>query len=77
MLNLELTADLPEQSKIDRWFSEPVKAIIIPTSLFLSNRSGFPVLSKAHQKCIFKFFKVIMLKFYNGNLYLSFKAKTY
>jgi protein arginine N-methyltransferase 5 len=57
---LELTPDLTlTDEEVDRWLSEPVKAIKISTSLFLTNRSGFPVLTKAHQKFVCKFFKVI------------------
>jgi protein arginine N-methyltransferase 5 len=60
---LELTPDLTiTDEETDRWMSEPVKAIKISTSLFLTNRSGFPVLSKAHQKFVCKFFKVNKLK---------------
>lgn len=56
---LEVTQDLPESElELDRWYSEPVRAVIIPTSLFLTNKNGFPVLSKAHQKFVFKFMKV-------------------
>ena len=58
-LALELTNDLPEdEEEIKRWFAEPVRMIIIPTSLFLTNKTGFPVLSKAHQKFIEKFLSV-------------------
>ena len=57
-LALELTEDLPNDQMIDRWYSEPVKCIIIPTSLFITNRSGFPVLSKAHQHILHKFMSV-------------------
>jgi protein arginine N-methyltransferase 5 len=32
-----------------RWCGEPVKALIIPTSIFITNQSGFPVLTKKHQ----------------------------
>jgi hypothetical protein len=58
---LELTADLPSDEEVERWFSEPVRAIVIPTSLFLTNKSGFPVLSKPHQRFVFKFLNVIPL----------------
>lgn len=58
---LELTEDLPDEEEIERWYSEPVRAIIIPTSLFLTNKNGFPVLSKPHQKFLHKFFKVFSI----------------
>ena len=61
---LELTPDLTlTDEEVDRWLSEPVKAIKISTSLFLTNRSGFPVLTKAHQKFVCKFFKVMLWLF--------------
>lgn len=57
---LALTADLPPLSVIDRWMSEPIKAVTISTSLFLTNKKGYPVLPKAHQHVIKQFFKVIV-----------------
>jgi len=54
-LALELTADLPNQAAIDRWLGEPIKCLIIPTHLFMSNKRGFPVLSKSHQNVIHQF----------------------
>jgi protein arginine N-methyltransferase 5 len=63
---IELTADLPSESKQDRWFAEPVKALVIPTSVFLLNKCGFPVLSKAHQRCVNKFFKAIKHNFFSS-----------
>ncbi|KAH9502616.1 Protein arginine N-methyltransferase 5 [Bulinus truncatus] len=55
---LELTADLPSQDVIDRWLSEPVKALIVSTSLFLTNHKGYPVLARPHQSVIRKMFKL-------------------
>ncbi|XP_011314084.1 protein arginine N-methyltransferase 5 [Fopius arisanus] len=52
---LVFSADLPDEAEIQRWIGEPVRALIIPTSLFLTNRKGFPVLSKAHQSVIHRF----------------------
>lgn len=46
---LEVTADLPAQSILERWVGEPVKAVIVPTSVFLTNKKGFPTLSRRHQ----------------------------
>lgn len=46
---LEITADLPAQSILDRWVGEPVKAVIVPTRVFLTNKKGFPTLSRRHQ----------------------------
>ncbi|CAH1778835.1 unnamed protein product, partial [Owenia fusiformis] len=55
---LELTADLPSDDIIERWLGEPVKVAILPTSIFLTNKKGFPVLSKAHQGIIKALYKL-------------------
>jgi protein arginine N-methyltransferase 5 len=48
---LVFTAELPtEASQLERWVSEPVKTIILPTHIFLANKGGHPVLSKRHQQ---------------------------
>ncbi|CAH1396442.1 unnamed protein product [Nezara viridula] len=48
-LALLLATDLPSQEVQNRWLGEPIKAVIIPTSIFLTNRKGYPVLSRSHQ----------------------------
>lgn len=55
---IEIGADVPSDTVIDKWLGEPIKATILPTSIFLTNKKGFPVLSKAHQRIIFRLFKV-------------------
>lgn len=55
---IEVGADMPSDAVIDKWLGEPIKAAILPTSIFLTNKKGFPVLSKAHQRIIFRLFKV-------------------
>lgn len=55
---LEITADLPSEKCLNRWLSEPVKCVVISTSLFLTNKKGYPVLSKAHQSFIKQLFKL-------------------
>lgn len=49
---LELTANLPSEEHMFRWAGEPVKCLIIPTSVFLTNKKGFPVLPRAHQSFV-------------------------
>lgn len=39
-LALEIAAELPSEEKLERWCGEPVKAAILPTSLFLTNKKG-------------------------------------
>ncbi|MGH0128756.1 UNVERIFIED_CONTAM: hypothetical protein FKN15_044108 [Acipenser sinensis] len=57
-LAIEIGADLPSEAVIDKWLGEPIKAAILPTSIFLTNKKGFPVLSKLHQRIIFRLFKL-------------------
>jgi len=55
---LEITADLPAtERELERWFAEPVRAIIVPTEIFLTNKQGFPVLSKRHKALLSRFFR--------------------
>lgn len=42
---------------IRRWVGEPLKAVIIPTSIFLTNKMSYPVLSKDLQNVLRLFFK--------------------
>uniref|UniRef100_A0A8C9TYW5 Protein arginine N-methyltransferase 5 n=1 Tax=Scleropages formosus TaxID=113540 RepID=A0A8C9TYW5_SCLFO len=57
-LAVEVGPDMPSDAVIDKWLGEPIKAAILPTSIFLTNKKGFPVLSKAHQRIIFRLFKL-------------------
>uniref|UniRef100_A0A8C9TX29 Protein arginine N-methyltransferase 5 n=1 Tax=Scleropages formosus TaxID=113540 RepID=A0A8C9TX29_SCLFO len=57
-LSVEVGPDMPSDAVIDKWLGEPIKAAILPTSIFLTNKKGFPVLSKAHQRIIFRLFKL-------------------
>ncbi|KAJ1929991.1 hypothetical protein IWQ60_000720 [Tieghemiomyces parasiticus] len=49
---LVVNEDLPEQDRINRWFAEPLKCVIVPTSTFIVNAKGYPVLTKAHQNLV-------------------------
>lgn len=57
---LEITKDLPDDihDSIHRWSGDSVKAAIINTNIFLTNRNGYPVLSKQHQMVL-----EVLLKF--------------
>uniref|UniRef100_G3MLH5 Protein arginine N-methyltransferase n=2 Tax=Amblyomma TaxID=6942 RepID=G3MLH5_AMBMU len=57
-LALRLTADIPDESTVRRWLGEPVRCIVLSTSVFVTNKKGFPVLSKAHQSVLHQFFKL-------------------
>lgn len=37
---LQLSADIPPQEILKRWLGEPVKAIVVPTSIFHNNKKG-------------------------------------
>ena len=60
---LVLTADLPPPAVQRRWLGEPVKAVFVPTSIFLVNRQGYPTLRKAHQRFIQRLFTVPKAQF--------------
>lgn len=55
---VEIGPDMPSEAVMEKWLGEPIKAAILPTSIFLTNKKGFPVLSKAHQQVVFSLFKV-------------------
>jgi hypothetical protein len=60
---LEITEDIPSLELLDRWLGEPVRAAIFPTSIFLSNKAGFPTLSRKHQQFVLKLFRVTYYPF--------------
>eukprot|EP01100_Stratorugosa_tubuloviscum_P003408 TRINITY_DN1821_c3_g1_i1.p1 TRINITY_DN1821_c3_g1~~TRINITY_DN1821_c3_g1_i1.p1 ORF type:complete len:645 (-),score=289.85 TRINITY_DN1821_c3_g1_i1:119-2053(-) len=60
---LELGSNIPEQSIINRWKGEPLKAIIIPTSIFLKNKMGYPTLPKRYQTLMNQFFKFSKIQY--------------
>jgi len=56
---LEISSkELPEEDVLLRWLGEPLKAVSIPTHIFLTNKKGFPVLSKDVQALVRRFFKL-------------------
>ena len=52
---MELPRQLPPLSLLSRWFSEPVRILVLPRITFLRNAKGYPVLSKQHQQAISRF----------------------
>lgn len=58
---LELSTNLPDEEVLDRWLAEPIKCVMVSTNLFLTNKRGYPVLSKPHQNFLKKLFKVHIL----------------
>lgn len=55
---LEIPAVLPPQECIDRWTGEPVRAVLLSTKVFQTNKRGYPALSKAHQAVLTAFFQL-------------------
>jgi len=55
---LELTADLPPHAVLERWVAEPVRVVLLSTSSYVTNRVGYPVLSRKHQDFIKIMFKM-------------------
>lgn len=55
---LRLSADLPSEQRVRRWLGEPVRCLLVPTSLFMTNKKGYPVLPKPHQVVIMRFLKL-------------------
>lgn len=54
-LCIDITRDLADDKNVERWCAENIKMVTVSKSLFLTNKKGFPVLSKAHQRVVKKF----------------------
>ena len=55
---LELTPDLPLRPFLERWIAEPVRVVLLSTSSYVTNKVGYPVLSRKHQDFIKTMFKM-------------------
>lgn len=78
-LELPESKYLPPANEIDRWIGEPVKVLIISTTLFLLNQHKQPVLSRTHQEVIQKFMNldvqyIIKGPRLHGNSYKQYNA---
>lgn len=51
-LVLEIKPDLPDESVIQKFATHNLKSILLPFSIFITNKNGYPVLSKLHQDYI-------------------------
>lgn len=58
VLELPDVKHVPALEEIDRWIGEPVKALVLKTSLFLPNQHRKPVLPKVIQEVIKKFMTI-------------------
>ena len=56
---LVIESDLPSKDVINQWYSEGVQIFFLDKSIFLTNKKGFPVLSRAHQKFLNGFIRDI------------------
>ncbi|CAG0884407.1 unnamed protein product [Cyprideis torosa] len=57
-LVLELTENLPDGHSMKRWIGEGIRCITVPTSIFVLNKAGFPVLPVPHQRLIADVFQM-------------------
>ena len=57
-LNLALVLDkeMPDEFRLKRWLREPVKCLVLATSLFLVNKKGYPVLPRSIQNLVRAFY---------------------
>lgn len=54
---LRVPGDLPPPCQAARWAGEPIKALLLPTGVFSSNKRGYPVLSRPLQDLIATFLR--------------------
>lgn len=59
--NLSVALQVPPKCKfpstvVSRWFAEPVKMLMVSSAVFVANARGYPVLPKATQALLTKFF---------------------
>ena len=55
---LSIPRQLPSMSVQDRWFAEPLRLLSLPSSTFLKNQGGYPVLGKTHQNLIYRYMRL-------------------
>ena len=56
-VSLIVTKDLPGKEELDRWLGEPVMSVVIRPEVFITNKHGYPVFTKAHQRVMYSFFR--------------------
>ncbi|KAF1817199.1 Skb1 methyltransferase [Eremomyces bilateralis CBS 781.70] len=57
-VGLSLPRQLPSVHVQTRWFSEPLRILLIPGNAFIHNRKGQPVLPKPHQSLISRYMRL-------------------
>ncbi|XP_065187901.1 protein arginine N-methyltransferase 5-like [Sycon ciliatum] len=63
----EIQSGLPDQDILSRLCGEPVVAAVLPTSTFMNNNKGFPVLSQLHQSLIQRLLKLDIQPILSGS----------
>jgi len=58
MIVLDITEDVPSEAELSKWMAEPLRAVILPVSIFMTNRKGYPVLSQSHQQLLRRVLRV-------------------
>lgn len=76
-LALELVSEPFPLYKMNRWCGEPLKLVVLPTSIFVRNKKGYPVLSKSVQTLLQRFFKLNAQFLLSGACGVDFDISTY
>jgi len=74
-LCLEIGETVPSESELLRWLGEPIKTVLLHTSSFLTNKKGYPVLSKSQQNLMKRFIRLdlqIIIKGPTRHIEISF-----
>jgi type II protein arginine methyltransferase len=72
-----MTRKIPSDNQVERWCGENIKLVVIDKELFLTNKKGFPVLSKGHQRIIRKFMTYKIKIALKGNNYHNNELNKY
>jgi protein arginine N-methyltransferase 5 len=54
---LEVGPNVCSEQKLSRWWGEPLKALLLRTDAFITNKKGYPTLPKRHQELLLKAFR--------------------
>ena len=79
-VTLDVSTPLPNSTILLRWQAEPVKYIFLPSSTYLANAKGYPVLSKGCQaflKTMFKFKPTIIISGANKGVHQNGGPEAY
>ena len=63
---LEVGPELPEESSVERWWGEPVKAILLTFDCFANNNRGYPTLPKRHMQMVVAAFQMNIQIIFDG-----------